>query len=615
MYPELLWLNSEGHQLWYDEGISAGEEWTNSIADSILGCSTFLYFVSPAAVFSEHCRRELNFALSHNIPILCVHLMETTVERGLELSLGNRQAILRYKLPEERYRKKLIAALALESLAEVRQPMTSRWARRKAAGVGVLVFAVLLMSVMWFLPESAPVNKSSSTLIDIGVLPVSDLSNPSQPKFSEALTLEILARLAGVSEWQSHIIDDRDSAAMDYLVKTSVRLQEEMVRLSVDIRVAKTGAVLDSFTTDDVRQVDVVTQQRLSMLVGHIVHETLGFERMRRETLNRTGSTEAVEVLLAPRRQENRTIMDPAACIRAAELDSALVPAQVCLARLLLLSINPEQVQAGKSLVDKLLAQDVSSSELLAAAALYPLHTLRDYRTAEQLLIESLELNPFSGEAMASQAWLLFVTGRLDEAIDTFQMLMPLLRTSDPLLSMIVAYQYNIAAWTAQRFDVITNEQELGNSFVSKNELLLALNYAEMDDPRALPLIERADLRWLDLKPRQRSMLTLALQRVGKTARAAERHAEIVATIEAGKYFLPQRSDTWLGWGLTHYAVSIGDYDSAFRWLKLSRSNERDLVLLVASFAYTLNPRYAGLRDDPRFAAVFAEMRRPVMPI
>ena len=119
VYPELSWLNDHGINVWYDEGIDPGTEWSDAIADAIEGCATFIYFISPRSITSEDCRRELNYALSHDLNyalshdlnVQAVHLEPTPIERGLELSLSNRQAILRHELDEDRYHDKLLQAL------------------------------------------------------------------------------------------------------------------------------------------------------------------------------------------------------------------------------------------------------------------------------------------------------------------------------------------------------------------------------------------------------------------------------------------------------------------------------------------------------------------------
>jgi len=111
VYPEITRLDEAGFNIWYDEGIAPGSEWSETLARQIKHCSTFLYFITPQSVVSEHCRREVNFALEQSCSLLAVHLTQTDVPDGLSLSLSNRQGILKYEHPRASYESKVHQAL------------------------------------------------------------------------------------------------------------------------------------------------------------------------------------------------------------------------------------------------------------------------------------------------------------------------------------------------------------------------------------------------------------------------------------------------------------------------------------------------------------------------
>ncbi len=117
VYRELVWLRGQGCNIWYDEGITPGKEWTQELADAIEGADHFLFFVTPDAVQSKYCRDELNFARNRNKQLASVHLKQTLLTGGLELSMGSTQAILRYELSHADYLVKLQAALDLNRQA------------------------------------------------------------------------------------------------------------------------------------------------------------------------------------------------------------------------------------------------------------------------------------------------------------------------------------------------------------------------------------------------------------------------------------------------------------------------------------------------------------------
>ena len=110
VYPEMNWLHDQGFNVWYDEGISPGTVWRTELADSIMGAGLFLFFVTPRSVVSGNCEKEVNFAIDHDIPVLTVHLEETDLPSGMELTLSSIQGILKHDLPDQDYREKLLAA-------------------------------------------------------------------------------------------------------------------------------------------------------------------------------------------------------------------------------------------------------------------------------------------------------------------------------------------------------------------------------------------------------------------------------------------------------------------------------------------------------------------------
>ena len=50
VYPHLRWLQDQGFNLWWDEGISPGGAWRAELAQAIRGCALLVYFVTPNSV-------------------------------------------------------------------------------------------------------------------------------------------------------------------------------------------------------------------------------------------------------------------------------------------------------------------------------------------------------------------------------------------------------------------------------------------------------------------------------------------------------------------------------------------------------------------------------------
>jgi TolB-like protein len=82
-----------------------------TLSIAIKGTSLFLFFVTDNSVQSDNCRKEVNLADREQIPIVAIHLEQTGLPDGLDLTLSDRQAILKYDISDEEYSTKLLARL------------------------------------------------------------------------------------------------------------------------------------------------------------------------------------------------------------------------------------------------------------------------------------------------------------------------------------------------------------------------------------------------------------------------------------------------------------------------------------------------------------------------
>jgi len=111
VFREIKKLHEAGYRIWYDEGIEPGNDWPEHIAKAVVDCSLFLMFTSPRSAASENCRNEVNLALNRKKKFLAIYLEDTELPLGLELRMGDLQAILKFKMPETTYRKKVFAGM------------------------------------------------------------------------------------------------------------------------------------------------------------------------------------------------------------------------------------------------------------------------------------------------------------------------------------------------------------------------------------------------------------------------------------------------------------------------------------------------------------------------
>lgn len=92
-------LRKSGVNLWYDDGIEAGSEWPEFIAQKVVDCNKFVLFVSNAYLDSQNCKRELNFAISRKKEILSIFIEEVSLSPGMEMQLGSYQAVYLNRFP------------------------------------------------------------------------------------------------------------------------------------------------------------------------------------------------------------------------------------------------------------------------------------------------------------------------------------------------------------------------------------------------------------------------------------------------------------------------------------------------------------------------------------
>lgn len=101
VFPCIEAMKKEGVNLWFDEGIEAGSEWSEFIAQKVVECSKFVLFVSNAYLQSQNCKRELNFAISRKKDILSVFIEDAALSPGMEMQLGTYQALYRKRFDED----------------------------------------------------------------------------------------------------------------------------------------------------------------------------------------------------------------------------------------------------------------------------------------------------------------------------------------------------------------------------------------------------------------------------------------------------------------------------------------------------------------------------------
>jgi TolB-like protein len=166
VYPEIRWLQDQGINAWYDEGISAGRIWRTEIGESLLGATHVLFYISKHSLESDHCNREINLALDERKEVLPLYLEDVALTTDLKVGLSRVQALHRDQ--DEHYQQHLLNALGHVRVIEPTMPQ-QRLGR----------------------DEARPL---------IAVLPLDNLSgDPAQEYVADGMTEELISELARLS--------------------------------------------------------------------------------------------------------------------------------------------------------------------------------------------------------------------------------------------------------------------------------------------------------------------------------------------------------------------------------------------------------------------------------
>ena len=95
--PIIYGLQERGYRIWYDVGIEAGTEWPEYIAEHLANAACVIAFISEAALDSQNCRREINFAIELRKDPLVVYLEDVHLSLGMRMQLGSLQAMFRQR--------------------------------------------------------------------------------------------------------------------------------------------------------------------------------------------------------------------------------------------------------------------------------------------------------------------------------------------------------------------------------------------------------------------------------------------------------------------------------------------------------------------------------------
>jgi TolB-like protein len=311
VYPEIRWLKDQGFNIWYDEGLSPGSEWHTALAESIENSNLFLYFVTPRSVESDHCQREVHYAIDHKKQLLAVHLEKTDLPSGLSLSLSSTQAIICHELSRQEYRSKLLKGMSdhiqrgIAQSSESRSPIVSKTTILIAAlGLAGLVLGGIVLVLKTPGTDPTPPNsvdppKTAIRSNWVAVLPFRAVSASNENKeilLAEGITADLIRALSGlgafsvtshraVRTYSASSLSTRQIATelgVRYLIEGRVQTSGTQTRIGVTVVDGVEGKTMceESQSYQDRELLDI--QDDITRFVSRAIDiELITFERER----------------------------------------------------------------------------------------------------------------------------------------------------------------------------------------------------------------------------------------------------------------------------------------------------------------------------------------------
>lgn len=103
VYPLIERLTELGYRIWFDDGISIGDEWPETIAKKLEECTLFLAAITSDYCCSHNCKNEMTYQVEDQKPMLPLLLEDFPLIGGIKLQLSGTQYLRLYEQPDENW--------------------------------------------------------------------------------------------------------------------------------------------------------------------------------------------------------------------------------------------------------------------------------------------------------------------------------------------------------------------------------------------------------------------------------------------------------------------------------------------------------------------------------
>jgi eukaryotic-like serine/threonine-protein kinase len=538
------------------------------------------------------------------------------------------------KDPQQRYQHASEVRAALEALrtnsamipASAIQPVPAP--RRPRFGRALLVLstvvAVLLVTaITWKLVEKSRLSPAvnAASIHSLAVLPLENLTgDPQQDYFADGMGDSLITELSQIKKLRvisrtsvMQYKDKHESPAqiaqelgVDALVEGSVLRSGDRVRISAELVQPQTGLNLwakkyerpltDILTLQSDVARDIVTQIQIQLTQPE----------QERLAKTRTVVTAAYDAYLqgnyhASKRTGEAVTQAVAEYRQAIQLDPTYAPSYAGLAGALTLEADYTDVPTSQVLPEAEAAavRALQLDEGLASAHAV-LGFIRLYRLEWPGVLDEFEraiqLNPGDANGHHWYALALAAAGRNEEAISE----MKLAQELDPR-SLIINANLSWVLYLARKDDeAIVQAQKtiaMDTSFAVAHGYLGQAFLAKRENDKALQELRQA----LALSGNETSFKAELANAYAVAGRKPEALAILrdLLQMSSRQYVSP--------YSIALVYAGLGDQDEAFRWLDKAYQERSVRLINIA-----VHPRFAGLRTDPRFAAL---MQRTGLPL
>jgi len=303
VYPHIERLRAAGVELWFDQGIRAGEVWRQVLGEALDRATHLLFFVSQRSVESEHCDPEVQYALDKRKVVIPVFLERTELSPQLRLPLSRVHALYCDQMSAAALRDALRDAILNQPrvlTTDASAAPADRRRRRVLVGTAATVASFALAGLLWWSLRAPPVPPLPTQ--SIAVLPFTAFSDdPQLHHLSEALVDQLLNDLT--AERQLHVAS-RTSASdrpagqslsafaaalrVSYVLEGSVRPTATGIRVTVQLIRGRDDVHLLSRTIDmaaDDAAVSDVARQIDALAFAYVAND-VDIARARTQTTN-----------------------------------------------------------------------------------------------------------------------------------------------------------------------------------------------------------------------------------------------------------------------------------------------------------------------------------------